>query len=206
MSTLAINEPPSAVLDWEHMEDDVVAIPYVNQVNHKFFPEEFLCHLYARMKRDQSVDIVFPSAGGYTLNTFIAEMKDKCPLTFWRREGDNLVELLGFSWLQTIEGAPGQRKASIGFCYFRHEAWGAAKTLTCSRVGLRYYFKMLEVNVIFRAMLRHNTLGRRHAAKIGFKLVAEIPRFLPGPDGLQAAVLVMLEREAFMAGDSRSTV
>ena len=201
MSQLTIAEPPSSSKVWLYEMGDVVTLPYVNELNSKFFPEELLCVLYARMRKEQLVDLVFHSEKGYTLNDFVAEMRTKCPLIHMQRAGDRLEEVIGFSWLPTIEGNPGQRKATIGFCCFRHT--GPARTHAAGMLALRWYFKELNIDVIMGAIYKHNKLALRYAKALNFKVIADIPKFLPSLDGLQTAVLVMLERGEFLASDSR---
>ena|SRR5438132_5227569 len=168
------------------------------------FPPQTLAYLWQRMLDDHQRHPnphLFTTGKPPGLNQFIrgfsaqAQVILLLALAVPENTEPQLEHCIGFIWLDHVEVA---HKADAHFTFFR-DAWGGLP-LAAVREGLRLVFAPpLDLQVIVCRMNAQNTLGVNFMKRLGVQMVGTIPGWYQDADGLHAAVMGYIEREAFLA-------
>lgn len=190
----------------KYLLDDVsIEVPYENDSvrlalywdgKDSPFPETTLPQLYARTKKDGLLDCSFSGFGkNVTLNKFVAYLSNKPIVIGFDKKNNNLI---GYGYLGEVEVGVGGRKASAGYAFFK-EYWGTQQIRDLARMTLLHWFVALNVNVLYGSMEARNRLAYRFATRVmGFNVIGRAPKFYVTDEGMLDAILVVLERDAFL--------
>lgn len=177
---------------WQYRTERVHLSPYSSEA----FDELFLPRLYLKTKEEGLLDLIFPGwHSKMTLPDFVDYLNA-------RQQGFVVATLrpdypvVGYGWLNEIEGVNGARKASFGFCFFR-EYHRSEEIRDLARLALAYWFKEIDLNVLYGATLFSNRPAIKFSQEMGFHQIGLAPKFFVKGNRMDDAWIVVLEREDF---------
>jgi RimJ/RimL family protein N-acetyltransferase len=193
-----MSETSEALTQWKYQTDKVMLYPYVSGEVSGLFNENFLSWLYFETKKQPRnlIDMVFPAyAKRFDLNDFIVQMKDK-PIVVAFKKPD--FKVVGYGWLHSVEGDGTEKKASIGFCFFK-DLWGTDELRDVSNFTAAWWFYELGIKVFYGTILKRNRLAIRFAHEMGCKSIGDLPDFFFRNGVLEDAHLIYMTRESFQS-------
>lgn len=179
---------------WAYQSEDGLIVPYVPNIPSDSFPEELLCILYAKTKKDGLLRRTFPGCSNFNLNWFVNYFYSRPLLIAIRKP----AEIVGFGWVYETDGNERFKKGSVGFAFFK-DAWGDPLIQEIARLGLRWWFEEAGLNLIYATIASWNRSSVRFAKLMGFELIGRAPGFF-FQGGIPINVdLLCLKREEFFA-------
>lgn len=165
------------------------------------FAEDFLCRLYAQLKEEGTLDIIFAGMNFSHLNEFVAYMSRARGLVICclHGEGFPVPRPVGFGWLPEVNGVDGARTGTFGFGFFK-EMWSKRERVgyhrDLSMLMLRYWFEQFKIDRLFATTL--NPMALNYSKRFGFEYHCRLPQFFIVRGVLEDAHLISLERERFL--------
>lgn len=203
MPSLAQQPPPTTTDTWTYQSERVALFPYWDKPGSPY-PEDFLAGLYLKCKKDGVLQLVFAGMEGIRLNHFIRHLSEK-PLVvgFIRSEEGRFdaTKPVGFGWLWGVEGEGREKKASLGFSFFR-EYVGTQEIRDITRLALAWWFIELDIAILYGTTLAKNRPAIAFAREFGFRSVGDLPRFFYQDGKLVDGHMFVLSREEFLDQES----
>jgi RimJ/RimL family protein N-acetyltransferase len=183
--------PEKVLASWEYQD----AFSILSPCNLLAFPEDFLVGLYFKTRDQGLLDLVLPGMEDHSLGAFIKLLYGKPLLVGLDKTNNNVA---AYAWIWGVEGQDGAKKASLGFLFFR-EYHGKPITKSLARLALRWWFVKDNVDVMYGTILSSNHVARNYAKRLGFKELADLPRFFIREGRFQDATLIVMLKEDFLA-------
>lgn len=188
-------DPAEVLATHEYQDEHSVLLPYVEGK----FGDEFLTGIYLKAKKQALLDRVFMTPQPITFPEFISQLHRKPMLVGLAKPTYNVV---GIAWLYGVEGNDGWRKATVAYLFFR-EAWGKPELRSLARLGVRWWFDALNVDVLYGTTLVTNPLARKFAQYMGFHVLCTLPKFFAVRGQLQDASLSVLTRDEWRESNAK---
>lgn len=191
----------SSLKGWKYQTSEAIIFPYNAEVPTDGFPEDFLVQMYFLSRNSGVIPILFGGMSGVmTLNRFISYSMNKPMLVGAIKGEGQKLETCAYAWLYNVEGSRGARKAFCGFTFFR-PFWGRREVRTIAKMALQYWFKDLEVDVLFGTVARTNRIAQNFASKLGFDVSVSVPNWFIHNGQFRDGVLASLTKVKFLASE-----
>lgn len=157
--------------NWKYKTEDIVVLPY--SPGSLVYSDGMLSALYYATRDRGRIE---PTFCGDLLNhdEFVRSFDPAKKVTQILCELDGpRVMPVGYAWLEAPKGKEGHHAALCGFCFMKR----TRHLHDLGLMGIEYWVDALKIDVIHGVMLNSNLPAISYACKLGFDLVATVPKF-----------------------------
>jgi len=179
------------VSDYPYEHHGIGAFAYKNN---KMFPDGYLGITYFECKNQDILKWGMPGLAS-SMDDFIAFFHSKAILFPLMEKTDEGWKTIGLAWIDAIDGVEYDRRAMIGFMFYRKTPYW--KTEHATWMGLKCIFDTGKLRILQGVQLLSNPVANRHSRKFGFDDICILPSAVSVKGELKDARLVSLTAEKF---------
>jgi len=181
--------------EYPYIEHPYILIPYTPEIP-EARSDTHMMEAYYKLRAERLYEIVFHDNPTMTMGRYMAWFNTDRVLAqfiFKRNEKNEPEEMVGLIWLSQIEHCGDVRRGGASFVVFR-EFQDGKTPMAVARLGLKYWFDCLGMDVITGATPTHNKAACKFVKRVGMKEVGCIPKYANYITGASDVMITYMNR------------